>query len=154
MLQGRVTLAFHGVELEDRVEVHELNTGHVIHLFLRDDMLQVVVHRIKGDGISVGTRVAQDSSVLANAHEVNAPGVDTDTGDLQSATCHFLQSTNNLEVERIDVPIVMTSLFDEVIGKTRHFFQFKTIVFNVADDGATTRCAKIDSKEILFLLHD
>ena len=58
VLQRRVLLAAHGVELEDAVEIHQLDACHVIDLPLRHHMFQVVVHGIEGDGIAVGAGIA------------------------------------------------------------------------------------------------
>ena len=98
MLECRVLFAPHGIELEDAVEVHQLNAGDVVDLALADDVLQVVVHGVEGDGVAIGARVAQDGAVGSDADEVDAPRVDADRGDRQSAAASLLQSADDLEV--------------------------------------------------------
>ena len=58
MLQGGIAFLSHGIELEDAVEVHQLDTCDVIDLPARDDMLQIVVHRLKSNRIAIGARVS------------------------------------------------------------------------------------------------
>ncbi len=130
-------LLLHGIELEDGVEVHKLYASDVIDLLLRDDMLQIVVHRLEGDGVTVGTRIAEYGVILADKHEVNSPGINTDTGNLQSATSHLFQALDDFKIECIDIPVIVSTLNNQVIGEAGHLFEFEGIIFNSADDGST-----------------
>jgi len=124
--------------LEDGVEVQELDTRHVIHLFLRDHVLQIVVHRIECDRIAIGARVPQDGTVITDEDEVNTPGVNTDTGDLQPPAGHLLQALDDFEIKCVDLPVEMSTLFYKVIGEARHLLQVKLTVVDTANDSSAT----------------
>ena len=84
-------------------------------------MLQIVVHCIERDRVTIGTWISQDGTVVTDEHEVNTPGVNTNRRDLQSALSHLTQATDDFEIKCIDVPIIMTTLFDKVIREAGHF---------------------------------
>ena len=139
MTERAVVLLPHGIELIEGVEVQELDACYLIDILLRRNLFQIIVHRLKGDRIAIGTRIAEYRLVVANKHEVNAPGVDTDTGNLNIPAGHFLQPLDDLKIEGIDIPIVVTALNDEVVGETGHLLQFKLTVMDLADNGPATR---------------
>ena len=78
ILQGTIALLLHGIELEKGIEVHQLNTSDAVHLLLGDDLLEVSRHCFEGDGIAIGSRVAENGIVFADENEVHTPRVDTD----------------------------------------------------------------------------
>ena len=59
VLQGRVASLLHGIQLEQRVEVHELNARDVVHRFTVCHMVQILLHPFEGMRIAVGHRIAQ-----------------------------------------------------------------------------------------------
>ena len=152
MLQGRVLLTLHGIELEDAVEVQELDASHLVHLFLGEYVLQIVVHGLEGDGVAIGPGVSQYGAVVTYADEVHAPGVNADGGDFHSTLGHVLQSPYDLEVEGMDVPVVMTALHDEVVGEASHFLQFYATIIYVSDNSSSACSPEVYCKEIFLLL--
>ena len=76
-LQRRVTLAVQRKELEQRIEVHELDTGAAINLILGHN-LEVLLHHTVGIMVTVRAWLGEDMSVLTNAYYVHTPCVDTD----------------------------------------------------------------------------
>ena len=153
MLQRAVILLAHGVELEQRVKEHKLYACYIIHLFLSNNILQIIVHRLEGDGVAVGTRITQDGVILAYHHKVDTPGIDTDAHDIQSAACHLFQALDNLEIQGVDIPVVMTALHNQVIGKAGHLFQFEFVIVDTADDGSTAGSTKVYRKKVFLIIH-
>ena len=153
MFQGRITLTSHGIELEDGIEIHQLDACDAVNLLSRDDILQVIIHCIECDGVAIGTGIPENSTVVANHHKVHSPGVNTDGCDFQTTLSHFFQTTDHLEVQGVDIPIEMTTLFDEVIGETGYFLQLELSFVDTSYYGSATCSTQVDSEEIFFLIH-
>ena len=117
--QRRVVVTAHCGQLEERVEVHELDTGLVIDLLFGDE-LEVFVHRPFGVRVAVAVGIAQDAAVLANADKVHTPGVNADAGQLDAFFGHSLQAADNLIVQGINVPKEVSALLDDGVGKACH----------------------------------
>ena len=86
-------------------------------------MLQIVVHGVECNRIAVGTWISEDGIVIANHHKIHPPGVDANRGDFKPPLSHLFQTTDDLEIQGIDVPIEMAALFNEVIGEAGYFVQ-------------------------------
>ena len=153
MIKCAVILLPHSIELEDGVEVHQLDTSDIIYIFLRDDVLQIVVHRLKGDRITIGSRIPEDGVVFTDKHEVNTPGINTYRGNLQSTTGYFLQSLDDFKIEGEDIPVIVSSLYDEVIGEAGHLLEFKLITVDTADNRSAARGTQVYGKEIFIITH-
>ena len=116
-------------------------------------MLQIVIHCVESDGVTIGTRIAQDSAIIANKDKVNAPCINTYRCYLYVAVCHFAQAANYLEVKSVDVPIVVTTLLYQVVWKACNLFQFNMSVVDRADDGSATCSSKIYGKKTFLCFH-
>ena len=104
--------------------------------------------------VAVGKWVAQYGSVFTDAHKVYTPCVDTDGTNLDATLCHSLQSLDDFIVEGIDVPIEMTTGFDEVVVETGNLFQFKLAVVERTEDGTTAGGAQVHGEIILGVVID
>ena len=66
----------HGVQLEQRIEVHKLDTRDVIDFTWLGDVTQIVIHRLEGVRVAIGHRITQYGIILAYEYEIDAPRVD------------------------------------------------------------------------------
>ena len=123
MRQGGVVVAAHGIELEQRVEVHELYAGNVIDSFFVDTLFEILLHASEGVRVAVGDGVTQRCAVIADEHEIDAPGIDTDGGELDAALCSQLQSADHLVVEGEDIPVEMSASVYEIVVEACELFE-------------------------------
>ena len=150
VLQGRVASLLHGIQLEQRVEVHELNTRDVVHRLAVCHPVQVLLHPFEGVRVAVGHRIAQQRTVLTHQHKVHPPRVNTDAGDVDTPLAHYLQALDHFEVQRIDVPVEVSARLYQVVRKSRQFLLFQSSVRQRAQDGTSTRSPQVNGKEVLF----
>ena len=137
------------MQLEQRVEVHELDARYLIDLLAAEYAREVVAHGLKRVRVAVGQRIAQQGAVAAYAHEVDAPRVDADALDGDAAPGHSLQSANRLAVEAEDVPVEVASRLDERIVEARQFLHLQLSVGQCGQDGSSAGGSQVDGKEIL-----
>ena len=154
MCQSTVAISPHGIELEEGVEVHQLNTGNVVYRFLVDAPLEILLHHPHRVGVAVGQGVAQYRLVLAHANEVYPPGVDTDRGNIHMPLGNDFQTLYHLVIQGKDIPIEMSSRFDKHIIEARQLLQRTRVVRQTAKNGPPTSSAKVHSKEKSFFVHD
>ena len=86
-----------GVELEKRVEVHELDARKVIYVLL-GHLFEVLFHHPHRMGVAVAVGVAQQTAVLANEGEVDAPGIDTYRSDFNTFAGHYFKTADDFVV--------------------------------------------------------
>ena len=98
LLEGYIAFTTHSMQLEQRVEVHELYAGDAIHLLAVQDMIEIIVNRLEGVRIAIGKRIAKQASVTADAHEVYTPSVNADTLDFDATLGHQPQPTDHFIV--------------------------------------------------------
>ena len=153
MLHSRIASLPHGVQLEQRVKVHKLDARDVVDFLSLNDVTQIVVHRLEGMRVSIGHRIAQNSTVIANKHEVDAPRVDANRGNGQSPAGNLLQTANHLEIQGIDVPIKVSARFYQIVWETGNLFLFQPSVGHAANNGSSTGSPQVDGKEIRFVFH-
>ena len=155
ILQGRVTVLPHGIQLKQRVEVHQLDAGDVIHLFATDDLLQILLHSPEGMRVTVRHRIAQQRTILRHEDEIDAPRINADRRDGYLSACHLLQTAYHLKIEGIDIPIEMTACLYQIIREARQLLLFQFSVAQHTQDGSSAGSSQIDGK-IVFLLvcHD
>ena len=155
LFQGRVTVLPHGIQLKQRVEVHQLDAGDVIHLLATDDLLQILLHSPEGMRVTVCHRIAQQRTILRHEDEIDAPRINADRRDGYLSACHLLQTAYHLKIEGIDIPIEMTACLYQIIREARQLLLFQFSVAQHTQDGSSAGSSQIDGK-IVFLLvcHD
>ena len=80
-MDRRIRLLELGIDLENRVEIHDLGTGGLIEFLLGKDSKNLLRNAL-GVRIPVCTRQAKDTSILSDTTEIDSPGIDTDGVDL------------------------------------------------------------------------
>ena len=153
ILQSHVSRLSHGVYLEERVEVHELDSGLLVYLFLADFLVEVFLHHAEGMRVAVGERIAEDIPVFVHIYEVTSPGIDTDAFDMDAALRHEFQSGDNLIEEGEDVPIEVIAGLDESVVEAGEFFQFELALSQTSQDGSATGSTQVYGKEVFLLFH-
>lgn len=104
MLKGDTAIAAQGIELEERIEGHELDARAVIDFLLRHAVGEVALHGSIGVGVPVAVRQSEELAVLAEEGEVTAPCVDADTLQGDAFCLHLPQSPQDFVVEVRQVP--------------------------------------------------
>ncbi len=118
--QSRAVVLAQGGQLEERVEVHELDAGNVVHLFL-GDVGEVFFHGAHGVRVAVAIWIAEQTAIFTNKYKVYPPGVDTDGLDGDAFFGYYFQTFDDFIVECINIPIEMSSGFNDMIGKAGEF---------------------------------
>ena len=126
--RGR-TGQFHGVQLVQRVELHELDAGVIEHLAARH-------HREQAFRDPVGARIAvmagriHQRPVAAQQPEIHTPRVDADTGDLEFAlAAGDGESVDDLVKQAEAIPIESGGQMDGCVRKPVEFFEFQASLF-------------------------
>ena len=135
-----------GIELEQRVEVHELNTRLLIYLLFRHQF-EIFIHGPLGMRVAVAVGISQYAPVLAYHHDVHAPGVDTDARQLDTFACHGTQPAYDLVVQGIDVPEEMSSRLNDLVGETCQFSLAKLAVLYGTQYGSSACGTQVHSQE-------
>ena len=146
-LQGGVSVPVHGVQLEEGVKVHELDSRPLIHLVL-GYLPEIVVHYALGMWVAVGIRVTQEPSVLAHADYVHSPGIYAYAGDMLSLVGHLLQSAHYFVVQGIDVPIEMSTCLYDTVREPGQFTLHQPTFMDAAQYGASTGGSQVYGKEV------
>ena len=73
-------------------EVHKLDSGLLIYLFLADFLVEIFLHHAEGMRVAVGERIAENVPVFIYIYEVASPGIDTDAFDVDTALRHEFQT--------------------------------------------------------------
>ena len=141
------------MQLEQRVEVHELYARDAIHLLAVQHMIEIVVHRLEGVGIAISKRIAKQATVTADAHEVYTPCVDADTFDIDTTLGHQLQATDHFVVECKDVPVEMTAYLNERIAKACQLLHLQLPVGERSQNGSTTCGTQVYGEECSLFCH-
>ena len=87
-----------GVELEERIEIHKLNTRLLVHLFCRH-LLEETLRSTVGVAVAIAVRQTEQLPVVAEVRNVATPRVDTDRYGVDAACCRLLQTAQHLVVE-------------------------------------------------------
>ena len=153
MLQSAVARLLHGIELEQRVEVHKLDARNIVNGLAVEHMGQVVIHRGKGMRVAISHRITQDGVVFTNEDKVHSPGVNTDRGDVKSTLAHHLQSLDHLQIKGIDIPVEVTACLYQVVGKARQLLLLQSSVHQCTQDGASAGGTQVNGKVVFLVLH-
>ena len=151
--QCRVALASHGVELEERIEVHQFDARDVVERFGAENALEIVVFGLERVRVAIGQRIAQQCAVGADAGEVHAPRVDADALDVEAAPGRKLQAVEDFAVERENVPIDVSSRLNEMVVEARQLLHVHHSVGKRPDDGSPARGTEVDGEEVLLISH-
>ena len=142
--QRTIVLSGEGIDLEDRVEIHQLQSIYLIEIALRESVLQIVVHCRECAWVAVGHGCSEQFFIVAHEYKVDAPRVDTDACYFYFALCHLAQSTQYLCVERKDVPIGVVRGGDKSVRETCYLFGRKLSVGQGTENRSSARGTKID----------
>ena len=151
--QGGVAVALHLIELEQRVEIHELDARLGVDRGLVHGLAEIGFHRRRRVGVAVSQRVAQYLAVVAHAYEVAAPGVDADAAQGNAAFGSQPQPLDNLVIEGKNVPVDMASGLDEHVVEARKLLQFEPSAGQCADDGAAACGPEVYGKIVFSIFH-
>ena len=101
-------------------------------------MIEIIVHCLEGMGVTIGKRIAKQTTVTADAHEVYAPCVDADALNVDTALGHQLQPTDHFVVECKDVPVEMATNLNQRIAKACQFLHLQLPVGKRSQNGSAT----------------
>ena len=135
------------MQLEERIEVHELDACEAVHFVAALHVVEIVVDGLESMRVAIGERIAHDGAIATNAHEVNSPRVDADALDVDSPMCGQFQSADNLVIEGEDVPIEVATHLNQRITEPRQFLHVQLSVCQCANDGSATRGSQVNGKE-------
>ena len=84
-------------------------------------LFEVLLHHAHCMGVTVAVGVAQQAAVLADEGEVDAPGIDTYRGNLDTFAGHNLKSADDFVVQGIDIPEEVSASLNDMIGESGEF---------------------------------
>ena len=145
--ERRVVVFDHRAQLEQRVELHKLDSRLLVYRLLGNDF-EIFLHGVVGVRVAVTVGITQHTPVFSDADEVTSPSVDTDGCDFDFFLCHHLESFYDLVVERIDVPEEMSSGLYDVVRESCDFPLLQFSVHNTSQYSPAAGGPQVDSKEI------
>ena len=145
-------VALHGVELVERIEVHDLDARVAVNLLFGKHFREVLLGSAGGVRVAVGVGESEQRAVLADEGEVDAPCVDADRGDLDPFAGGGAQALAQMFVEREDVPVIMIAQRQDGIREACQFLEDELSVPERAEDGASAGGPQIEGDEV-FGLH-
>ena len=148
MRQSRRTLPAGGIELVERIEVHDLDARAVVDLAPRHPFGEEGLGGAVRVGVAVRTRQPAQGAVVGDECHVDAPRVDADRLDVQAALSRQGQAVQNLFVEGIDIPVVFAAERDEAVRKAVEHVEGDPIVRKRGQDHAAARRAQIDGQKM------
>ena len=137
---------FHRIELEKRVQLHELHAGLLEDLLARDDLGDGVDHAV-GARVAVVMRVADKLAVAVEQGVVDAPGIDAERGGLMlgglaEAGLHVVEQAQHVPVQR-------AQRSNAGIAEAVQFGKREAVVLEGAENGAAALSAEVDG-EVAF----
>ena len=112
----------HAVQLDQRVDLHELNPGGGKNLAARHRLAQLLHHAVVA-GVAVVARVFEQGSVGAEQGAVHAPGIDADAAERQlSLAGGHADAVLDLVPEAQRIPVKSAQDAHGNIGKAVQFF--------------------------------
>ncbi len=151
--QGRVAVLSHLVELEQRVEIHELYARLGIDLLFGQGMCEIPFHRVRGVRVSVSQRVAQYLPIVSHNGKVASPCVYAYAPDGNLSLVRHLQALDDLVVERENIPIYMPVGLDERVVKSCQLLKVYPSVVQSSDDGSSTGGPEVHCEEEILAVH-
>ena len=107
-------------QLIQRIDRHELYSGHPVDLFLADD-LKDLLHDAMGARIAVMVRVLEQFPAISQQRIVDAPGVHADP--LQFCLVQLSECPCHLPPQARNVPVQRTSVTYGLVGKSMDFLR-------------------------------
>jgi hypothetical protein len=150
--QLRRTVALHGVELVERIELHDLDARRAVDLLPGQHLGEILLGGAVGVRVAVGVGESQQRAVLADEGEIDAPGVDADRGDFDPFAGGGAQSLAKVFVERKDIPVIMSAQRQDGIRETGQFLEDELSVPERAENGAAAGGPQVEGDEV-FGLH-
>ena len=136
------------IHLEDAVVVRGLDARQRIELFARH-LLEELLGNAFSVRVAIGTGQAQQGTVVPNAAEVETPSVDSDGIQGNMTFSKLLQAFEEVLVDAIDIPIVLTADFEGLVGEAVDLFHAESAVGEGAQDGASAGGAAVESQETI-----
>lgn len=133
------------VELEHRIDVHDLVAGEVVECF-RGNELRRLVRQTGSSRIAVMVRIAKKLAVFADQSVVHAPCVDADAVKSARRMC-LLQASLDLVQEPEHVPIEMSAAGNRLIRKPVYLLHGDPPVGKPGEHCTSARCAEIERKD-------
>ena len=150
MAQGRILCLTHGMELVERIEVHKLNACNIVHLTLRNNMTQVIVHCFEGMRVTIGHRITQQGSVITDENKVNTPRINTYRCNLDTTSPYNLQTFYHLKIQGIDIPVEVASSFNKMVRKARQLLLLQSSIGQCPQNRTSTSSPQVNSKEMFL----
>ncbi len=147
--QRRIARSRLRVELEHRVEIHDLDTGRRIQFLARHDLEHLLRHagRIR---VAVRARQAQQRAVGRNAAEVHAPGIDADCVEPHAGAAQLSQARDEMFVNGPDVPVILPSHLQHLVRKAVDLLHGEGSVCKRSQHRAAARRAAVESQEVIL----
>ena len=150
--QLRRMFALQGVELVERVEVHDLDARCGIDLLAGEHFGEVGFGDSVGVGVAVGVGEPQEAAVLSDEGEVYTPGVDADRRDSDPFAGSGAEAFAQVFVEREDVPVVVAAEAEHGVREAGQLLEGELPVAERAEDRPAAGGPEVEGDEV-FGLH-
>ena len=148
-LECRAAVAAQGVELEDRIEVHNLDARLLVES-LAGHTLEKYIGCSDGVGIAVAVGQAKQRSILAEKGEIDAPSVNADRLDLNAALGNKAQALNDGGVDSGQIPMEVALHLDDGVGTAMDLLHRDLTVVDRGQNHAAAGGAQVDGCEVKF----
>lgn len=139
-----------GIELEDRVELHELVAGRPVELVAADDPADLLDHP-GGAGVAVVDGVLHQVAVPVEQAEIHPPGVDADALEI-AQRLRLGDALLDLVKEREHVPVEGPAHRDGVVVEAVNLGERNALPIEFPEHGTAARRAEIKCQQSLFHL--
>ena len=134
----------HGIQLIQRVDLHELNAGVAEDLVARHGFEELLHHPVVAR-VAVVAGIIEQQPVTAEQCAIDAPGIDADAVEREFALAGGDgDAVLNLVPQAQDVPVECALHADRRIGKPVEFLHGKPAAGKAAQQRAPTLGAEID----------
>ena len=136
----------HGVQLVQRIDLHELNAGILEHLLARN-ALEDLFHHAVVPGIAIVPGLLHELAIGAEKAEIHAPGIHADTVQRQIPLAHgHVQTVADLLPETLRVPAQRITVSYRGIGEAVQFVDLQLSVGKLSCDGAAALGPEIEGQ--------
>ena len=147
IFQRRHPLPARGTELEERIEIHDLDTRAAVH-FLPGYFPEELLGNPVGIGIAVSPRKPGQRTVGRHAGHVDAPRVDTDRIDRNPSLPGQRQAVQDFLIEGVDVPIIFAADRKQAVREAVQNFEGDAVAAERGENDTAARGTEIDTDEI------
>ena len=151
--EGGIVRFLLGIELEDRVEIHDLDARGGVQVLPRN-RIEDLLRNAGRVRVPVGAGQAQQGAVGRDTAEIDAPGIDADGIRPDSLPAQLPEAGQQLPVQGIHVPIDPSADRKCLVRKPIDFFHGKSAAFERTQYGASGSGAAVESQESMSLRHE